>query len=74
MNNANQLDKEREELEDLWKDSAKQDRRLLTSIRDHHAHPDAHKQAWNCYEQLAEECDELKREARREIERGRLRE
>ena len=72
MNDAECINKQREELEDLLKDNAKQGRRLLTSILDHHAHHDAHVQAWSCYEQLAEECNELKREARWELKRGRL--
>ena len=72
MCNTNRLDKGGEQLEDLWEDNAKQGRRLLTSIQDHHAHRDAHKEVWNCYQQLAGDCDELEEEARQELEWGRL--
>ena len=72
MKDAKVINKEREELEDLWKDNAKQGRHLLTSIPDHHTQRDSHKKAWNCYEQLTEECNELEQEAWRELERGRL--
>ena len=72
LNNAHHLNKGKEDLEDLWEDHAKKDRRLLTRIRDYQAHRYAHKQAWNCYTPLAEECDELEQKAWQELERGRL--
>ena len=72
ISNGNRLHKGREELWDMGEDNANQGRRVLTSIRDHHAHRDTHKQAWNCYQQLAGECEELKLDAWRELERGRL--
>ena len=51
--------------------NAKQGQHLIRSLSDLYARFDLHKQARSNYRQLAEQCNELKREARQDIERGR---
>ena len=59
---------QRKQLEDLWEDNTKQGRHLVNGIKGHHSRCDLHKQAWNDYGHLAEECNNLEQEARQELE------
>ena len=66
MSDTGRLDAKIVELEDLWDDNVKQGHHLINSLCDHFTFWDAYEQAWNNYGQLAEECYELKWEARKE--------
>ena len=72
MINARALVEQRKQLEDLWVDNTKHGLLLVNGIRDHLACCYSHKQIWDNYNKLAEECNKLEQEARWELDRVRL--